>query len=99
VVVATDAIASADVEVSAAAMVVVAVGGSAKSFAASSTAEKLGLVAASRVVASADHVVDGREALHFASRDSPGLLDDPRERAVLPRSLLLDLPKHVLWEI
>src|SRR6478672_7819516 len=29
----------------------------------------------------------------------PGLLDDPRERAVLPRGLVLDLFQHLLGEV
>src|SRR5438552_16357064 len=29
----------------------------------------------------------------------PGLLDDPRERAILPRRLVLDLLQHLLGEV
>src|SRR5262245_51951591 len=41
-----------------------------------------------------------RGVLHdVLARDLPCLLHDPRERAVLPRRLLLDLLQHVLGEI
>src|SRR5438045_986017 len=41
-----------------------------------------------------------RGVLHdLLAGDLPGLLDDPRKRAVLPRCLLLDLFEHFFWEI
>src|SRR5438552_13308089 len=44
-------------------------------------------------------LVDRRVLHDVLARDLPCLLHDPRERAVLPRRLLLDLLQHVLGKI
>src|SRR4051812_26910559 len=47
----------------------------------------------------AEDVVHGREARDVGTGDLPRLLNDPRERAVLPGGLFLDLPEHVFGEV
>src|SRR4030095_2681901 len=44
-------------------------------------------------------VVHRGHLLDVAAGDLPGLLDDPGERAVLPRRLVLDLHQHLLGEV
>src|SRR5215468_10524766 len=48
---------------------------------------------------SREDVVHRGHLLDVATSDLPGLLDDPGERAVLPRRLVLDLHQHLLGEV
>src|SRR5512142_114951 len=57
------------------------------------------LLGSTAFVVFAGELVHGRVLHDLFARDLPRLLYDPRQRAVLTRSLFLDFLQHFLWKV